>query len=230
MPLHDEALRRDRLLEAQHHAVELFEAVGASDILRPGVLESDASDAIRDLAAARFGMPEHWHRRIVRSGPNTLRIYREEPPDRRLTDDDIVFADFGPLFEGWEADFGRTWVLGDDPDKLRLREDLQDIFDAGRAYFEADPQITSEQLHAEILRLTAERGWEYGNGQAGHLVGEFPHENFDGERLDSYITAGNSNVMRRLDPTGRVAHWILEIHLVDRERQIGGFFEELLTI
>jgi Xaa-Pro dipeptidase len=25
-------------------------------------------------------------------------------------------------------------------------------------------------------------------------------------------------------------HWILEIHFVDRDLQIGGFFEELLTI
>jgi hypothetical protein len=25
-------------------------------------------------------------------------------------------------------------------------------------------------------------------------------------------------------------HWILEIHFVDRARQIGGFFEELLTV
>jgi Xaa-Pro dipeptidase len=29
-----------------------------------------------------------------------------------MTNDDIVFADFGPVFEGWEADFGRTWVIG----------------------------------------------------------------------------------------------------------------------
>jgi len=27
-----------------------------------------------------------------------------------MADGDIVFADFGPVFVGWEADFGRTWV------------------------------------------------------------------------------------------------------------------------
>jgi hypothetical protein len=36
--------------------------------------------------------------------------------------------------------------------------------------------------------------------------------------------------MRRTDRAGRACHWILEVHLVDRERQIGGFFEQLLTI
>jgi hypothetical protein len=25
-------------------------------------------------------------------------------------------------------------------------------------------------------------------------------------------------------------HWILEIHFIDSERRIGGFFEELLTV
>ena len=34
-----------------------------------------------------------------------------------LTDDDILFLDLGPIFAEWEADFGRTYVLGDDPVK-----------------------------------------------------------------------------------------------------------------
>jgi hypothetical protein len=49
-----------------------------------------------------------------------------------IGDDDIVFADFGPIFEEFEADFGRTFVLGDDPIKHRLREALPTIFAAGQ--------------------------------------------------------------------------------------------------
>jgi hypothetical protein len=41
---------------------------------------------------------------------------------------------------------------------------------------------------------------------------------------------GNTLPIRTLDPSGRIAHWILEVHLVDREKQIGGFYEELLTL
>jgi len=33
-----------------------------------------------------------------------------------------------------------------------------------------------------------------------------------------------------MDTAGRPRHWILEIHFVDRQRRIGGFFEELLTV
>jgi hypothetical protein len=36
--------------------------------------------------------------------------------------------------------------------------------------------------------------------------------------------------MRRTDKVGRACHWILEVHLVDRERAIGGFYEQLLTL
>ncbi|WP_264481370.1 hypothetical protein [Acidisoma cellulosilyticum] len=41
---------------------------------------------------------------------------------------------------------------------------------------------------------------------------------------------GSTTRLRDRDEAGRALHWILEIHLVDRDRQIGGFYEELLTV
>jgi Xaa-Pro aminopeptidase len=183
-----------------------------------------------DLASERFGVRRHWHKRIVRSGPNTLQPYHVNPPDRVMTDDDIVFADFGPVFDGWEADYGRTWVIGDDPVKLRLRDDLAQVFAAGKRFFDERPEVTGGELYTEVLRLAAERGWQYGNVHCGHLVGEFPHQDFDGPWEESHLAASNELPLRRTDPSGRVAHWILEIHLVDPDRRIGGFHEELLTL
>ncbi|HZG89981.1 MAG TPA: aminopeptidase, partial [Pseudonocardia sp.] len=58
----------------------------------------------------------------------------------------------------------------------------------------------------------------------------FPHESIDGERIESYLAPGSDHPMRRTDAAGRRAHWILEIHLVDRARGVGGFFEQLLTL
>ena len=57
---------------------------------------------------------------MVRSGPNTLLTYHDPAVDRRIEDDDIVYLDFGPVFDAWEADFGRTYALGTDPHKQRL--------------------------------------------------------------------------------------------------------------
>ncbi|HEY6618480.1 MAG TPA: M24 family metallopeptidase [Steroidobacteraceae bacterium] len=226
----DEQTRAAKLLDAQEKAVRLFEAIGRAGIVQPGVSDSVASDAVRDLAAAQFGVERHWHKRIVRSGPNTLQPYQESPPDRVMTDDDIVFADFGPIFAGWEADFGRTWVLGNDPVKLRLRDDLAVVFAAGKRFFGEHPQLTAADLYTHMVGLSARQGWTFGNYHCGHLVGEFPHENFVGERVKSLITGTNTLPLRRRDPSGRIAHWILEVHLVDHQRQIGGFYEELLTI
>jgi Xaa-Pro aminopeptidase len=226
----DEGIRAARLLDAQQKAAQLFEAVGRAGILQAGMSDSGASDAVRDLAAERFGVERHWHKRIVRSGPNTLQPYHESPPDRVMTDDDIVFADFGPIFAGWEADFGRTWVLGNDAVKLRLRDDLAEVFAAGKEFFAEHPALTAAEMYAQIQCLSTNRGWTFGNHHCGHLVGEFPHENFAGERLASLITGSNTLPLRRRDPSGRIAHWILEVHLVDQQRQIGGFYEELLTI
>ena len=224
----DEAARAASLLEAQRMAEELF--VAARPLVVPGRTERQVSDDVRDLAADLFGVSRHWHKRIVRSGPNTLHPYRENPPDLVIGEDDIVFFDFGPVFERWEADFGRTFVLGEDPVKARLRDALPVAFAAGRRYFEDTPDITGAQLYAFVAALAETAGWEFGGDIAGHLVGEFPHERISGESWLSYIAPENDTAMRGLDPTGRLRHWILEIHFVDRERRIGGFHEQLLTL
>ena len=228
--IEDEPVRAAKLLDAQAKAVELFDTITERGLIAPGVREIAASDAIRDLASEMFGTTRYWHKRIVRAGANTLHPYRENPPDRVMTADDIVFADFGPIFEEFEADFGRTFVLGDDPVKHRLKDALPVIFDAGRSFFEADPAITGAQLYTHVKRLAEQDGWEFGNAHSGHLVGQFPHETIDGEKIESYIAPVSDHPMRRRDRTGRQCHWILEIHLVDRERQIGGFYEELLDL
>ena len=146
-----------------------------------------------------------------------------EPAGPVIEADDIAFADFGPIFDEFEADLGRTYVLGDDPVKHRLAADLPVIFGAGRRYFADRPDITGAELYAEVARLADRAGWSFGPAHAGHLVGEFPHEQIDGDEIESYITAGNTTAMRRHRPAGRVCHWILEIHITDTARPFGGF-------
>jgi Xaa-Pro aminopeptidase len=185
---------------------------------------------MRDLAAEMFGVDRYWHKRIVRAGPNTLEPYRQNPPDRVIGADDIVFCDFGPIFEVWEADFGRTFVLGHDSDKLRLRDALPVVWEACREFFRTHAEVTGEQLFAYVTERGNEAGWSFGNKHAGHLVGQFPHESIAGDRIESYIAHGSDKPMRRRDRSGRICHWILEVHLVDRQRQIGGFLEQLLDL
>jgi Xaa-Pro aminopeptidase len=147
-----------------------------------------------------------------------------------MTADDIVFCDFGPIFEEWEADFGRTFVLGEDPVKIALRDALPVVWAAGREWFETHPQITGAQLFDRVVELSEAAGWQFGGTIAGHLVGQFPHEKISGNDVMAHIMPGSDERMRRPDAAGLRCHWILEVHLVDTARQIGGFHEELLDI
>lgn len=226
----DEHARVASLIDAQSRAVDLFDAISDRGLIRAGATEKQVSEEIRDLAADMFDVSRFWHKRIVRAGVNTLAPYRENPPERTISEDDVVFCDLGPLFADWEADFARTWVIGDDPVKHLLCESLPTIFDAGRDYFLSHPDVTGDELFAVVVAETERAGWEFGGSIAGHLVGEFPHEKIPGDEIMSYVAPGSTPAMRRLDREGRRCHWILEIHLVDRERQFGGFYEELLDI
>jgi Xaa-Pro aminopeptidase len=218
------------LLDAQVKAQALFAEAGARNIIRPGQTENEINESIYALATSMYGIDRYWHKRIVRAGPNTLAPYNDNPPNLTVKDDDIVFLDLGPVFEEWEADFGRTYVVGNDPVKRKLCRDIEEGFAKGKRYFEEHPDVTGAELYAYAHQLAKEAGWEYGGQIAGHLIGEFPHERIQGDKITFYVHPENPNRMRALDPSGRMRHWILEIHFVDKARQIGGFYEELLTI
>ncbi|MGB3523231.1 MAG: M24 family metallopeptidase [Mycobacterium sp.] len=229
-PREPESIRVERLRDAQAKAVALFDEIERRGMVRPGVGERQLSDEIRDLAADMFGVTRHWHRRVVRAGENSLLPFHADPPDRVMADDDIAYLDLGPIFEEWEADFGRTFVLGDDPDKLALRDALPGVWRAGRAFFEAHADITGTQLFEHVVGLAQDAGFEFGAPIAGHLLGEFPHKKISGDDARFYVAPGSDEPMRRTDPTGRVCHWILEVHLVNRARGFGGFYEQLLDV
>jgi Xaa-Pro dipeptidase len=166
----------------------------------------------------------------VRAGRNTLAPYNENPPDLTVTEDDIIFLDLGTVFEEREADFGRTFVVGNDPLKQKLCRDIAEAFASGKHYFQEHLNITGVELYGYTQRLAEQAGWEYGGPIAGHLIGVFPHEKIAGDKITLYVHPKNQDRMRTTDASGRKRHWILEIHFVDRVRQIGGFYEELLTV
>lgn len=223
-------MRVERLRDAQAKAAALFGEIERRGMVRPGVGERQLSDEIRDLAADMFGVTRHWHRRVVRAGENSLLPFHADPPDRVMADDDIAYLDLGPIFEEWEADFGRTFVLGEDPDKLALRDALPRVWRAGRTFFEANADITGAQLYEHVVGLAQAEGFEFGAPIAGHLLGEFPHKKISGDEARFYVAPGSDEPMRRTDPTGRVCHWILEVHLANRARGFGGFYEQLLDV
>jgi Xaa-Pro dipeptidase len=229
-----EARRVTELRNAQDKAVRLFHEVEARGLIRAGISEGQLNGEIYALAKEMYGISTYWHKRIVRAGRNTLLPYAENPPDLRIGEDDILFLDLGPVFEEWEADFGRTFVIGSDAAKLKMKDDVGAAFALGKTYFEEHPELTSREFFLYAESLAAEFGWEWGGPIAGHLIGQFPHERIANDKVTLYVHPDSNLRMRSPhdegDEKGQKRHWILEIHFVDRGLGIGGFFEELLTV
>lgn len=227
MSMEDERERRAKLEEAEARGIALFDAIERAGLIRSGKREDELNEEIHAFARDNFGVTAHWHKRIVRAGPNTVCTFYDDPPVHLIGPDDMVYLDLGPVLEDWEADLGRTYALGSDPEKNRLVADLPRLFDIVQAHYHATPDITAEELYA-FAQKTAERaGWLFGGTIAGHTIhGKFPHAPLG--REGRMIAAGNTSRMRDPDDAGNVRHWILEIHLVDKAQTFGGFYERLI--
>jgi Xaa-Pro dipeptidase len=219
--------RLDALLAAERKAEALFSAIEADGLIAAGRNERDIERDIFALAEKDFGVKTHWHKRIVRAGPNTVSIFSDNPPVREIGEDDIVFLDLGPVFEEWEADVGRTYVIGNDPAKHKLCADLETIFNALCRHFFAQAEITGAALYGEAVRLAERSGWIFGGQIAGHLVGEFPHARIPGDKDHYRVSPANPARMHDPDAAGHRKNWIIEVHLLDPRRRFGGFYERL---
>lgn len=223
-----DALNELRL--AEQKAENLFDEIQQRGLLKAGISEKELNLEIFNLAFELFGIKKYWHKRIVRSGKNTLLPYAENPADLILQEDDILFFDFGPVFEEWEADFGRTYVIGNNPRKLKLANDVALAWAEGKAFYNANKeQLTGADFYKYTKELATKYGWEYGNEHCGHLIGNFPHEQIVGEEIINYLHLENNLLMCAKDKNGNDRFWIYEIHFVDQELGIGGFYEQLLS-
>lgn len=220
--------RRAALEAAERKAVALFDAIEEAGIVAPGRTEREIAVDVYTLAQERFGVEKFWHKRIIRTGPNTLTTAWDHPPIRTVEPDDTVYVDLGPVFEEWEADIGRTYVVGSSVEKRRLVDDLEPVFTRVQQHARETPDITGAALYAFAQQAARDAGWEFGGRVAGHIVSEFAHAWLPGDMEHSLIGPNNPTRLSDPDANGAERHWILEIHLVDSARTFGGFYERLL--
>jgi len=114
--------------------------------------------------------------------------------------------------------------------KHKLQQDVGQAFADGKRYFNENPDIKSSELFHYAHSLAQKFGWEFGGPIAGDLIGQFPHERIADDKVTLYVHPDSDLTMRSLDEKGQKRRWILEIHFVDKAHQIGGFYEELLTL
>lgn len=217
------------LIEAENKALQLLNEIETKGLICSKKTETELNKEIFDLAFDLFGIKKYWHKRIVRVGKNTLLPYRENPEILTIKEDDILFFDFGPVFEDWEADVGRTYVIGNNPKKHKLKQDVELAWKEARDYYFNHSNLTGAKFYEFISSLAPKYGWEWAGPIGGHLIGNFPHETIQGEEIENYIHPDNLKIMNDSDVNGLNREWILEIHFIDKLEEIGGFYEQLLV-
>jgi len=219
----------EQLLLAERKAARLFQEIESRRLIQSGIFESELNTAIYDLAFELFQLETYWHKRIVRAGENTLLPYTENPIDRILAEDEILFLDFGPIFEEWEADFGRTFVIGSNPLKIKLKSDVERAWHEAKTWIISQDELTGAAVYAYVKDLATQYGWTLGGEIAGHLIGKYPHEKLEPKNYALYIHPENHNFLFSKKTNNFGKNWILEIHFVDEKNKIGGFFEQVLV-
>ncbi len=221
---------KENLFLAEQKAKELFKTIESRGLIIAGKTEKQLCDEILQIAKDEFCIENHWGKKIVRTGINTLQPYIADAPDLIIRDNDILFFDFHPIFEGWEADLGRTYVLGNDPIKLKIKKDVETAWYEGNAWYFTQTKLTGAQFFNYANDLAKRYGYEFGNAISGHIIGKYPHEQPDNPNDLCYdVHPDNHTDILQLDNTTNARFWMLELHFVDRKNNIGAFFEQLLN-
>jgi Xaa-Pro aminopeptidase len=219
---------KTKLLQAEKVSEQLLEAV-EKNLIVAGKSEKQLNEEIAKLALDQFGIEKHWHKKIVRCGKNTLSIYNDNPTDLILQKDDIVFVDYGIITNGFESDFARTYVLGNNPKKLKLKKDVEKAWHETQAWYRKQTNLKASDFFQYIEDKAKEYGYTYGGEIAGHIVGEYPHEQpADSKSHDLDVHPDNHNDMFLRDANDNERHWILEMHFVDKKNNIAAYMEQLL--
>lgn len=165
-----------------------------------------------------LGATKLWHQTFVRFGLDTIHGY-EDPLvlDSILKESDIVTVDVGPVFQGHEGDGGTTIVMGQNPDYMRIAQDVKTVFSATESAWR-EQKLTGAQLYVFASERAAELGWRsIPNYVRGHRVADFPHQvHWQGD-------------LASCDSVPSPDRWVLEIQLADPDLRFGAFYEDVLT-
>jgi methionine aminopeptidase len=222
-------MTRKKLEYAQLIAIDFFTAIEKNKLIVAGKSEKQLADEVCELGLTEFGIEQHWHKKIVRSGPNTLAAYPDNPPNRIIEKDDIVFIDLGPVINEYETDIGRTYVLGGNALKLKLKNDVEKVWYEIQSWFWQHTTLRASAIYEYAVKKTIEYGWEFGGAIAGHIIGKFPHEQpEDPNSIELDIHPDNDYDVFLTDANGESRNWILELQFIDKKYSMGSYFEQML--
>ena len=204
----------DGMLAAREKSIRALAAIASQ--LKVGMTTGEALEmAARQLQA--MGASHTWHPTYIRFGVDTVRPPREGiDRQRRLRADDIAVVDLGPVWDGYEGDYGDTFVFGDAPLHQACTTALHEVFDETRQAWLRG--LTGRELYDFAEQSAASKGWRLARNLAGHRLADFPHALFESKELADLEI-----------PPSEMA-WVLEIQLCHPTEPVGGFFEDMLMV
>ncbi|WP_395608363.1 M24 family metallopeptidase [Pseudomonas sp. B22129] len=202
----------DGMLAAREKTVRALAAIASH--LKVGMTTGAALEMASQTLQA-MGASHTWHPTYIRFGDDTVRPPREGiDPLRTLRPSDIVVVDLGPVWDGYEGDYGDTFIFGEAPLHLACRKALHEVFDETReAWLHG---MTGCELYDFAEDRAVSKGWRLSRNLAGHRIADFPHALF-----------GNTD-LADLEITPSEMVWVLEIQLCHPTLPIGAFFEDIL--
>lgn len=184
--------------------------------IKAGMTEKEAL-ILANQIFADLKMEKYWHAPKIRFGINTLKSFSEiSIPDVALQENDMFFLDFGVVFENHESDYGRTYVLGKNPEYENLKLAAENLFTELKLIWKQQ-SMTGKELYEHAVVRAQQMGYIFNlTDGSGHRIGDFPHHiHFKGNLADVEFVPNHS-------------HWILEVQIYDPTLQRGAFFEDIL--
>lgn len=202
----------DGMLAAREQSVRAVAAIASQ--LQVGMTTAQALEMAAQTLQA-MGASHTWHPTYIRFGDDTVRTPRQGIDLQRvLRTTDIVVVDVGPVWDGYEGDYGDTFVFGQHDLYHACVKALHEVFDETRQAWGRG--MTGRELYDFAERSAQAKGWQLERNLAGHRIADFPHVLYGQDKL-AEVEIVPSEVV-----------WVLEIQLCHPSEPVGAFFEDIL--
>lgn len=203
-----------RMLELQRSARRILENVQKK--VNEGMNYKDIEELIKSNFI-QVGIEKSWHPIKVRIDQDTIKSFREKSDESiKVLGGSIYFIDIGVVKDGYEGDFGNTFVFGQ---SFSLKEELisncKNVFDRTVQYWRCN-QSSGNELYDYASGLCKEYGLELNLDMSGHRIGSYPHGVFY-----------KGSLLENTYPISEHC-WILEIQVMCPDLQLGAFYEDII--
>lgn len=203
----------EKYLAARDETIKIIQDLALE--IKAGDNESSITEMVK-LKFQSIGVNQFWHPIKIRVGKNTTKSFSEKSEDGiNLTENDLYFLDLGPVIHGHEADFGRTFCLGNNSAYEKIARASEMVFELTKNKWK-EKVLNGIELYQFAETEAQKLGYKLNFKMDGHRLGDFPHA--------LYFKGG----IGEIDIIPQPYFWVLEILLLSADGQFGAFYEDIL--